>query len=112
MKKIEAIIKPFTIDGVRTELERVGITGVTICEVAGYGRRHSEDGLNGGADVRFGFKPKVKLEIVVRDDQAEAVVEAIQRKARTGRTGDGKILILPVAEAVRIRTHEHGDTAV
>lgn len=112
MKKIEAIIKPFAIDAIRAELERIGISGLTICEVKGYAGRPAQNGQYRCVDYQIDFKPRVKLEIVVRDEQAEAVIVAIQSKARTGRTGDGKIFVLPVAEAVRIRTHEHGDEAV
>jgi nitrogen regulatory protein P-II 1 len=112
MRKIEAIIKPFTIDGVRAELERVGISGLTTYEVKGLGRQRGRTELYRGSEHLIDFKPKIKLEIVVRDDQAEAVVDAIQRTARTGRIGDGKIYVSPVLEAVRIRTHEHGDAAI
>lgn len=109
MKKIEAIIKPFTIDAVRAELERIGVSGLTTYEVRGIGRH---PGLDRGFDPLVEFKPKLKLEIVVRDEQVDAAIVAIRSKARTGRVGDGKICVSPVLEAVRIRTHEHGDAAV
>jgi nitrogen regulatory protein P-II 1 len=112
MRKIEAIIKPFTIDGVRAELERVGISGLTTYEVKGYGRQRGRTELYRGAEYIIDFKPKLKLEIVVRDELSDAVVQAIIRRARTGRIGDGKIFVSPVLEAVRIRTDEHGDAAI
>jgi nitrogen regulatory protein P-II 1 len=112
MRKIEAIIKPFTIDGVRAELERVGISGLTTYEVKGYGRQRGRTELYRGAEYIIDFKPKLKLEIVVRDEHCDAVVQAIIRRARTGRIGDGKIYVSPVLEAIRIRTDEHGDAAI
>lgn len=112
MKKIEAIIKPFTIDAVKEELGRAGITGLTAYEVKGFGRQKGHTEMYRGSEYVVDFLPKLKIEIVVRDDQLDAVVEAIIRKARTGRIGDGKIYITDLKDVVRIRTAEHGDSAV
>jgi nitrogen regulatory protein P-II 1 len=112
MKKVEAIIKPFTLDAVRAELERVGINGLTTYEVKGFGRQKGRTELYRGSEYIIDFKPKVKLEVIVRDEQADAVVEAIIRRARTGRIGDGKIYVSDVLDVIRIRTDEHGEAAV
>jgi nitrogen regulatory protein P-II 1 len=112
MKKVEAIIKPFTLDAVRAELERVGISGLTTYEVKGFGRQKGRTELYRGSEYIIDFKPKVKLEVIVRDEQADAVVEAIIRRARTGRIGDGKIYVSDVLDVIRIRTDEHGEAAV
>jgi nitrogen regulatory protein P-II 1 len=112
MKKIEAIIKPFTIDAVKEELGRVGITGLTAYEVKGFGRQKGHTEMYRGSEYVVDFLPKLKLEVVVRDDQVDSVVEAIIRKARTGRIGDGKIYITDLKDVVRIRTAERGDSAV
>jgi nitrogen regulatory protein P-II 1 len=112
MKKIEAIIKPFTIDAVKEELGRAGITGLTAYEVKGFGRQKGHTEMYRGSEYVVDFLPKLKLEIVVRDDQADTVIEAIIRKARTGRIGDGKIYITDLKDVIRIRTAEHGDAAV
>jgi nitrogen regulatory protein P-II 1 len=112
MKQIEAIIKPFTIDAVKAELERAGISGLTTYEVKGFGRQKGKTELYRGSEYVIAFKPKLKLEVIVRDDQAQAVIDAIRRKARTGRIGDGKIYVTPVIDVVRIRTDERGDIAV
>ncbi len=112
MKKIEAIIKPFTIDAVKEELGRAGITGLTAYEVKGFGRQKGHTEMYRGSEYVVDFLPKLKLEVVVRDDQVDSVVEAIIRKARTGRIGDGKIYITDLKDVVRIRTSERGDSAV
>ena len=112
MKRVEAIIKPFTLDAVRAELERVGISGLTTSEVKGFGRQKGRTELYRGSEYIIDFKPKVKLEVIVRDEQADAVVEAILRRARTGRIGDGKIYVSDILDVIRIRTDEHGEAAV
>jgi len=112
MKKVEAIIKPFTIDAVKAELELAGVTGLTTYEVRGFGRQKGRTELYRGSEYIVDFKPKLKLEVIVRDEQTDAVVDAIQRKARTGRIGDGKIYVSEVSEVIRIRTDERGDIAI
>ncbi|HXW84046.1 MAG TPA: P-II family nitrogen regulator [Candidatus Binataceae bacterium] len=112
MKKVEAIIKPFMIDHVKGELERVGVSGLTISEVRGVGRQRGHTELHRGAEYIIDFKPKMKLELIVRDEQVDGVVGAIMKSARTGRIGDGKIYVLPLDEVVRIRTDERGNSAV
>jgi nitrogen regulatory protein P-II 1 len=112
VKKIEAIIKPFTLEAVKEELQRVGITGMTLYEVKGFGRQKGHTELYRGSEYVVDFLPKVKLEIVVRDDQAASVVQAITRKAPTGTIGDGKIFVSDLKDVIRIRTEEHGDSAI
>ncbi len=112
MKKVEAIIKPFTIDAVKAELELAGVTGITTYEVRGFGRQKGRTELYRGSEYIVDFKPKLKLEVIVRDEQTDAVVDAIQRKAWTGRIGDGKIYVSEVFEVIRIRTDERGNVAV
>ncbi|HEC25386.1 MAG TPA: P-II family nitrogen regulator [bacterium] len=112
MKKIEAIIKPFKIDDVKEALNKIGIHGITVTEVKGFGRQKGHTELYRGAEYRVDFVPKSKMEIVVPDEQASDVVEAIGKSAKTGNIGDGKIFISPVEEAVRIRTGEKGESAV
>ena len=112
MKKIEAIIKPFKLDEVKEALARAGIEGLTVSEVKGFGRQKGHTELYRGAEYVVDFLPKVKLEIVVDDSKAASVVEAILNAARTGRIGDGKIFVLPIDEAVRIRTGERGGDAI
>src|SRR4030042_4651753 len=106
MKKIEAIIKPFKLDDVKNSLTEVGIQGITISEVKGFGRQKGHTELYRGAEYTIDFLPKVKIEIVVPDEKCEKVVEIIQGAAKTGRIGDGKIFILPCEEVVRIPTGE------
>jgi nitrogen regulatory protein P-II 1 len=106
MKLVEAIIKPFKMDEVREALNSIGIQGITISEVKGYGRQKGHTELYRGAEYVVDFIPKVKLEIAVADEQVAEVVETIEKTARTGRIGDGKIFILPLDGAVRIRTGE------
>jgi nitrogen regulatory protein P-II 1 len=112
MKKVEAIIKPFTLDAVRAELEQVGISGLTTYEVKGFGRQKGRTELYRGSEYIIDFKPKIKLEVIIRDEQADAVVEAIMRRARTGRIGDGKIYVSDILDVIRIRTDEHGEAAI
>ncbi len=112
MKKIEAIIKPFKLDEVKEALSRVGIEGLTVSEVKGFGRQKGHTELYRGAEYVVDFLPKIKLEIVVTADLVEKVVEAIVAAANTGKIGDGKIFVLPLEEAVRIRTGERGADAV
>ncbi len=112
MKKIEAIIKPFKLDEVKDALHEVGLQGITVTEAKGFGRQKGHTELYRGAEYVVDFLPKVKIEIVLDDDLVERAIEAIQQAARTGRIGDGKIFIVPVEEAIRIRTGETGEEAV
>jgi nitrogen regulatory protein P-II 1 len=112
MKKVEAIIKPFKLDEVKEALGTVGIQGLTVSEVKGFGRQKGHTELYRGAEYVVDFLPKVKLEVIVRDEQVGDVVEAIEKAAKTGRIGDGKIFVTPVDEVVRIRTGERGGDAV
>ncbi len=112
MKKIEAIIKPFKLDEVKEALSEVGVQGMTVSEVKGFGRQKGHTELYRGAEYVVDFLPKIKIDVVVRDDQVDRVVEAIQAAAKTGRIGDGKIFVLPVEEAIRIRTGERGEDAM
>ena len=112
MKKIEAIIKPFKLDEVKEALQEVGVQGITVTEAKGFGRQKGHTELYRGAEYVVDFLPKVKIEIVIRRRLVEASVEAIQKAARTGRIGDGKIFVLNVEEAIRIRTGETGADAI
>ncbi len=112
MKKIEAIIKPFKLDEVREALSEVGITGLTVTEVKGFGRQKGHTELYRGAEYVVDFLPKIKIEIVVNADQAETAIDAIIKAARTGKIGDGKIFVSPVEHVVRIRTGETNESAV
>ena len=112
MKKIEAIIKPFKLDEVKEALQEVGVQGITVTEAKGFGRQKGHTELYRGAEYVVDFLPKVKIEIVINEDRQDAAVEAIQKAARTGRIGDGKIFILNVEEAIRIRTGESGADAI
>lgn len=112
MYKIEAIIKPFRLDEVKDALDEAGVLGMTISEVKGIGRQKGKAELYRGAEYVVDFIPKVKLEVVVRDDMVERVVDAIAGAARSGRIGDGKIFVIKVEDAVRIRTGERGDDAL
>ena len=112
MKKVEAVIKPFKLEEVKEALADVGIQGLTVSEVKGFGRQKGHKELYRGAEYIVEFLPKVKLEIVVGDDKLEAVVKAIVKAASTGRIGDGKIFVSPIEDAVRIRTGESGDVAI
>ena len=112
MKKIEAVIKPFKLDEVREALSEVGITGLTVTEVKGFGRQKGHTELYRGAEYVVDFLPKVKIEVVVADATVEAVVEVIIKAARTGKIGDGKIFVTSVEQVVRIRTGETNEQAV
>ena len=112
MKKIEAIIKPFKLDEVREGLSEVGITGLTVTEVKGFGRQKGHTELYRGAEYVVDFLPKVKIEVVLPDDMVGKAVDAIQKAAKTGRIGDGKIFVSTIEEAIRIRTGETGTDAI
>ncbi|MBK8318164.1 MAG: P-II family nitrogen regulator [Betaproteobacteria bacterium] len=112
MKKIEAIIKPFKLDEVREALSEVGITGLTVTEVKGFGRQKGHTELYRGAEYVVDFLPKIKIEIVVNNEHADAAIDAIIKAARTGKIGDGKIFVMPVEHVVRIRTGETNEAAV
>jgi len=112
MKKIEAVIKPFKLDEVKEALQDLGVQGMTVMEAKGYGRQKGHTELYRGAEYVVDFLPKIKIEMVVHDDQANAVVEAICTAARTGRIGDGKIFVTDIADVIRIRTGETGAQAV
>jgi len=112
MKKIEAIIKPFKLDEVKEALAREGIHGMTVSEVKGFGRQKGHTELYRGAEYVVDFLPKIKIELLIGDDKAAACVSTIEKTARTGRIGDGKIFISTVDDIVRIRTGEHGAEAV
>ena len=112
MKKVEAIIKPFKLDEVKQALSEVGVAGLTATEVKGFGRQKGHTELYRGAEYVVDFLPKVKVEVVVSDQLVGRVVEVIERAAKTGRIGDGKIFVVPVEEAVRIRTGERGEDAI
>ena len=112
MKLITAIIKPFRLDDVRNALAELGVQGMTVTEVKGFGRQRGHTELYRGAEYVVDFLPKSKVEIAAPDDQAEAIIEAIVAAARTGKVGDGKIFVTPLEQVVRIRTGESGDQAV
>ncbi len=112
MKKIEAIIKPFKLDEVREALSEVGIAGLTVTEVKGFGRQKGHTELYRGAEYVVDFLPKVKVEIVLADEMVEQAVESIIKAARTGKIGDGKIFVMPVEQIVRIRTGEVNEDAI
>jgi len=112
MKKIEAIIKPFKLDEVREALSDIGVTGLTVTEVKGFGRQKGHTELYRGAEYVVDFLPKVKLEVVVADSLLERAMEAITSAARTGKIGDGKIFVTTVEQVVRIRTGESGEAAI
>ena len=112
MKKIEAVIKPFKLDEVKEALHEIGIQGITVTEAKGFGRQKGHTELYRGAEYVVDFLPKVKLEVVLPAEQLEAAVDAIQKAAKTGRIGDGKIFVFDVEEAIRIRTGETGADAI
>jgi nitrogen regulatory protein P-II 1 len=112
MKKIEAIIKPFKLDEVKEALHEIGIQGLTVTEVKGFGRQKGHTELYRGAEYVVDFLPKIKLEVVVGDELTDKVIDAIVGAANTGRIGDGKIFVLPLEETIRIRTGERGSDAV
>ena len=112
MKKVEAVIKPFKLDEVKDKLNELGIQGITVTEVKGFGRQKGHTELYRGAEYVVDFLPKIKMEIVLADSQVEDVVNAIVKAGQTGRIGDGKIFVTNIEEAVRIRTGERGEDAV
>ncbi len=112
MKKVEAIIKPFKLDEVKQALSEIGVAGLTATEVKGFGRQKGHTELYRGAEYVVDFLPKVKVEVVVSDQLVGRVVEVIERAAKTGRIGDGKIFVVPVEEVIRIRTGERGEEAL
>ena len=112
MKKIEAIIKPFKLDEVKEALQELGVQGMTVLEAKGYGRQKGHTELYRGAEYVVDFLPKIKVEVVIADDQLERALEAIQGAARTGRIGDGKIFVSEITDVIRIRTGENGAAAI
>ena len=112
MKKVEAIIKPFKLEEVKEALAEVGVQGMTVTEVKGFGRQKGHTEIYRGSEYTVDFLPKVKIEIVVNDEESSAVAEAIVKSANTGKIGDGKVFLSPVEEAIRIRTGETGGEAV
>jgi len=112
MKKIEAIIRPHLLDAVRNALQEVDVVGMTISEVQGYGRQRGHTETYRGAECQIEFVPKIKIEVIISQDIEDLVVEAIQKTARTGKIGDGKIFVAPADEVIRIRTGERGEAAI
>lgn len=112
MKKVEAIIKPFKLDEVKDALSEVGVQGMTVTEVKGFGRTGGKKEVYRGSAYVVDFVPKVKIEVVVADSQTQSVLDAVEKSAKTGRIGDGKIFVTPVDQAVRIRTGEQGEDAI
>ena len=112
MKMITAIVKPFKLDDVREALSEIGVQGITVTEVKGFGRQKGHTELYRGAEYVVDFLPKVKIDVAISDDQVDQTIEAISKAANTGKIGDGKIFVLPLEQAVRIRTGETGDDAV
>jgi nitrogen regulatory protein P-II 1 len=112
MKKIEAVIKPFKLDEVREALSEIGVSGMTVTEVKGFGRQKGHTELYRGAEYVVDFLPKIKLELVVADEQLDRAIEAIVSVARTGKIGDGKIFVMPVEQVIRIRTGESNEAAI
>jgi nitrogen regulatory protein P-II 1 len=112
MKKIEAIIKPFKMEDVKEALTEIGIEGMTVSEVKGFGRQKGHTEIYRGSEYTVDFLPKVKFEIVVADDRVQRAVQTIVEAARTGKIGDGKVFVVPIEQAVRIRTEERGEAAI
>jgi nitrogen regulatory protein P-II 1 len=112
MKKVEAIIKPFKLDEVKDALVEIGVGGMTVTEVRGFGQQKGHTEIYRGTEYVIDFLPKVKIEVVVKDEDVEKVIETIMKAAQTGRVGDGKIFVIPVEEVVRIRTGERGEQAI
>jgi nitrogen regulatory protein PII len=112
MKKIEAIIKPFKQEDVKEALTEIGVEGMTVSEVKGFGRQKGHTEIYRGSEYTVDFLPKVKFEIVVSDDRLQRAVDAIVQAAKTGKIGDGKVFVLPIEDAIRIRTEERGDDAI
>jgi len=112
MKKIEAVIRPFKLDDVREALSEIGVRGMTLTEVKGYGRQKGHTELYRGAEYKIDFLPKIKIEIIAKDSMVEQVVNTIIRVAKTGQVGDGKIFVYPVEDVIRVRTEESGEEAL
>lgn len=112
MKKIEAIVKPFKLDEIRESLSEIGVNGLTVTEVKGFGRQKGHTELYRGAEYVVDFLPKTKIEVVLADDRVDAAIEAIIKAAHTGKIGDGKIFVMPVDQVIRIRTGESGEAAI
>ena len=112
MKKIEAIIKPFKMEDVKEALSEIGVEGMTVSEVKGFGRQKGHTEIYRGSEYTVDFLPKVKFEIVLADERVAKAVEVIVQSAKTGKIGDGKVFILPIEDAIRIRTEERGDSAI
>jgi nitrogen regulatory protein PII len=112
MKKVEAIIRPFRIDDVREALADIGVKGMTLSEVKGYGRQKGHTEVYRGSEYQIDFLPKIKLEVIVSDAAADQVVDAIMKAAKTGQVGDGKIFVYPVEDVIRVRTGESGEEAL
>ena len=112
MKKLEAIIKPFKLDEIKEALHEIGLQGITVLEAKGFGRQKGHTELYRGAEYIVDFLPKVKIELIIEDQQLDTAIEAIQKAAHTGRIGDGKIFISPIEDAIRIRTGERGAEAI
>lgn len=112
MKKIEAIIKPFKLDDVKEALQEMGLTGITVMEVKGFGQQQSDADAYKGADYVIDFMPKVKIELILEDEKVEKAIETICNAANTGRVGDGKIFVTPIEQVIRIRTGQRGSEAI
>ncbi len=112
MKKIEAIIRPFKLDDVREALSEIGVRGMTLTEVKGYGRQKGHTELYRGSEYKIDFLPKIKLEIIAKDSMVETIVSTILKVAKTGQVGDGKIFVFPVEDVIRVRTEESGEEAL
>ena len=112
MKKIEAIIKPFKMEDVKEALSEIGIEGMTVSEVKGFGRQKGHTEIYRGSEYTVDFLPKVKFEVVLADERVQRAIDAILQSAKTGKIGDGKVFVLPIEDAIRIRTEERGDSAV
>ena len=112
MKKIEAIVKPFKMEDVKEALSEVGVEGMTVSEVKGFGRQKGHTEIYRGSEYTVDFLPKVKFEIVISDDRVQRAVDAIVQAAKTGKIGDGKVFVMPIEEAIRIRTEERGEAAI
>ena len=112
MKKVEAIIKPFKLDEVKEALSAIGVQGLTVSEIKGFGRQKGHTELYRGAEYVVDFLPKVKLEIIASDEKVPDIIAAIEKSAKTGRIGDGKIFVMPIEEVIRIRTGERGSDAI
>ena len=112
MKKIEAIIKPFKLNDVKEALQEAGVQGMSVTEVKGFGRQKGHTEIYRGSEYTVDFLPKTKIEMIVRDDQANPAIDAIIKAARTGKIGDGKVFVMPIEEVVRIRTEERGEKAI